>query len=140
VIYPESAQRAINAGAQFIVTPALVPEVIEYARNQNIPVFPGAMTPTEILMAHREGAEMVKVFPASCLGPGFIRSLQGPLPFIKLVPTGGVTVESVPEYFKAGAAAVGVGGELFRKEWLAKGDWESVTKTARQYVKAIKGD
>jgi 2-dehydro-3-deoxyphosphogluconate aldolase / (4S)-4-hydroxy-2-oxoglutarate aldolase len=138
VLARDAANKAIAAGAEFIVTPAFIPEVIEFCRNQNIHVFPGAMTPTEILSAHQAGAEMIKVFPASALGPGYIKNLKGPFPEIKLIPTGGVTVESVSEYFKAGASAVGVGGEIFRREWLSKGDWASIEKTAKAYVKAVK--
>jgi len=136
VLDVKSAEKAIAAGAQFIVTPALIPEVIEYCVRRKIPVFPGAMTPTEILVAHRAGAEMVKVFPASVLGPGYIKSLLGPFPDLKLMPTGGVTPENAAEYFKAGAAAVGAGGELFKKEWLAKGDWEAIRDTAKKYIVA----
>jgi 2-dehydro-3-deoxyphosphogluconate aldolase/(4S)-4-hydroxy-2-oxoglutarate aldolase len=139
VLDVESAKKAIAAGAQFIVTPALVLDVIGFCRNKSVPVFPGAMTPTEILAAHRAGAEMVKVFPASCLGPGYIKSLKGPFPEIKLMPTGGVAPENVQEYFKAGASAIGVGGELFKKEWLAAGDWKAIKKAAQKYVAAIKG-
>jgi 2-dehydro-3-deoxyphosphogluconate aldolase/(4S)-4-hydroxy-2-oxoglutarate aldolase len=138
VLDAESAQKAIAAGAEFIVTPALLPEVIEFCTSRSVPVFPGAMTPTEVLAAHRASAEMVKIFPASSLGPGYIKSLKGPVPEIRLMPTGGVTVESVPEYFKAGADALGVGGELFKKEWMAKGDWAAIQDTARAYVQAVK--
>ena len=138
VLDAESAEKAIAAGAEFIVTPALLPEVIEYCKSHKVPVFPGAMTPTEILAAHRAGAEMVKVFPAGSLGPGYIKSLKGPFPEIRLMPTGGVTVESVPEYFQAGADAIGVGGELFKKEWMAQGDWAAIEDAASAYVKAIK--
>lgn len=138
VLAVDSASRAIAAGAEFIVTPAFIPEVIEFCRNQHIHVFPGAMTPTEILAAHQAGAEMVKVFPALTLGPAYIKSLKGPFPDIKLIPTGGVTVELVSEYFKAGASALGVGGEIFRREWLAKGDWAAIKKAAKAYVKAVR--
>ncbi|MFH1538938.1 MAG: bifunctional 4-hydroxy-2-oxoglutarate aldolase/2-dehydro-3-deoxy-phosphogluconate aldolase [bacterium] len=134
-----SAGRAIDAGAEFIVTPALLPDVIEYCRGRAVPVFPGAMSPTEILSAHRAGAEMVKVFPSSVLGPKYIESLRGPFPDIRLMPTGGVTVESVAEYFRAGAAALGVGGEIFKKDWMERGDWAAIEKTAKLYVEAVKG-
>ena len=138
VLTVDAASKAIAAGAEFIVTPALVPEVIEFCKNQAIPVFPGAMTPTEILAAHQAGAEMVKVFPASCLGPAYIRSLKGPFPEIGLIPTGGVTLESVPQYFQAGASALGIGGELFKKEWVENKNWAEIGKTARNYVNAAK--
>lgn len=136
VLDAASAKKAVAAGAQFIVTPALVREVIEYCKKNSVPVFPGAMTPTEILAAHQAGAEMVKVFPASILGPAYIKSLKGPFPEIRLVPTGGVTVESVPEYFQAGASALGIGGELFRKQWVENKNWAEIGWAARKYVDA----
>jgi len=138
VLDAESAERAVSVGAEFIVTPALLTEVIEFCKKKSVPVFPGAMSPTEVLAAHRAGAEMVKVFPAGSLGPGYIKSLKGPFPEIRLMPTGGVTVESAPEYFQAGADAIGVGGELFKKEWMAQGDWATIEEAASAYVKAIK--
>lgn len=137
VLKMEAAQKAIKAGAEFIVTPALILEVIEFCRKRAIPVFPGAMTPSEILGAHLAGAEMVKVFPASVLGPQYIKSLRGPFPEIKLIPTGGVTLASVPEYFKAGANALGVGGEIFKKEWLERWRWQEIKDAAKKYVEAV---
>jgi 2-dehydro-3-deoxyphosphogluconate aldolase/(4S)-4-hydroxy-2-oxoglutarate aldolase len=137
VLDAEAAEKAIAAGAQFIVTPALVLEVIEFCRGRSIPVFPGAFSPTEVLAAHRAGAEMVKVFPAGSVGPGYIKSLKGPFPQIRLMPTGGVSAASVPDYFQAGADAVGVGGELFRKVWLKNGDWAAIEHVAREYVRAV---
>jgi len=137
VLDKESARRAIEAGAEFVVTPALVPEVIEYCISRSVPVFPGALSPTEVLAAHRAGATMVKVFPAGSLGPGYIKSLKGPFPDIPLMPTGGVTAESVGDYFRAGAAAIGVGGEIFRREWLTRGDWSAIEEAAAAYVGAL---
>ena len=139
VLDADAAGRAVDAGAEFIVTPALLPDVIEFCRARGVPVFPGAMSPTEILAAHRAGAEMVKVFPSSVLGPRYIKSLRGPFPDIRLMPTGGVTVENVAEYFRAGAAALGVGGEIFKKEWMEGGDWAAIEKAAKSYVEAVKG-
>ncbi|HUT53404.1 MAG TPA: bifunctional 4-hydroxy-2-oxoglutarate aldolase/2-dehydro-3-deoxy-phosphogluconate aldolase [bacterium] len=138
VLDPAAAARALDAGAEFIVTPALLPDVIAFCKERNVPVFPGAMTPTEVLAAHKAGADMVKVFPASVLGAAYIKSLKGPFPFIRLMPTGGVTVEAVQGYFQAGAAALGVGSELFKKEWMEKGDWAEIEKTAAAYVSAVK--
>ena len=137
VLNQESAKQAIDAGAEFIVSPAVLPDVIKYCRDHAIPVFPGALSPTEVLNAYRAGAEMVKVFPIQSLGPAYIRSLKGPFPEIALMPTGGVTLESVPHYFKAGADAVGVGGELFNRDCLARKDWASIEATARAYVQAV---
>lgn len=132
-----SAEKAVDAGAEFIVTPALVPEVIEFCQDRSVPVFPGAFSPTEVLAAYRAGAEMVKVFPAGSVGPGYIKSLKGPFPNIHLMPTGGVSVASVPEYFRAGADAVGVGGELFRKDWLKNKEWLAIEQAAGAYVQAV---
>ena len=137
VLDADSAERAVAAGAEFIVAPALLPDVIEFCRSRSVPVFPGALSPTEVLVAHRGGAEMVKVFPAGSVGPGYIKSLKGPFPEIRLMPTGGVSVASVSEYFWAGAEAVGIGGELFRKEWLEQGDWDAIEDAARTYVQAV---
>jgi 2-dehydro-3-deoxyphosphogluconate aldolase/(4S)-4-hydroxy-2-oxoglutarate aldolase len=137
VLDKESAKQAIDAGAEFIVSPAVLPDVIEYCRSRSIPVFPGALSPTEVLNAYRAGAEMVKVFPIQSLGPAYIKSLKGPFPQIPLMPTGGVTLESVPHYFQAGADALGVGGELFNRDWLARKDRTSIEKTARAYVQAV---
>ena len=137
VLNAESAEKAVAAGAQFIVTPALVMDVIEFCRDRSIPVFPGAFSPTEVLAAHQAGAEMVKVFPAGSVGPGYIKSLKGPFPQIRLMPTGGVSVASVADYFRAGAEAVGVGGELFGKIWLKQRDWGAIEAAAREYVQAI---
>ena len=138
VLDEDSAKRAIEAGAQFIVSPAVLPDVIEYCRARSIPVFPGALSPTEVLNAFRAGAEMVKVFPIRSLGPDYIKSLKGPFPQIPLMPTGGVTPESVPHYLRAGADALGIGGELFRREWLAQKDWVSIEKKAKAYVQAMR--
>jgi len=136
VLTAEDAEKAIDSGAEFIVTPALVMEVIETCKKNNTPVFPGAMTPSEILSAHLAGAEMVKVFPASVLGPAYIKSLRGPFPDIKLIPTGGITLESVSHYLTAGANALGVGSELFRKDWMELGNWNAIQEIAEKYIEA----
>ncbi len=137
VLNEEAARKATDAGAEFIVTPALVPEVIEFCQGRSMPIFPGALTPTEVLSAHRTGARMVKVFPAGNLGPGYIKSLKGPFPDIRLMPTGGVAIGTVRDYFEAGADAIGVGGELFKRDWLSKGDWAAIEDAARAYVGAV---
>ena len=108
----EAAQRAVDAGATFLVMPHLDPDLVAWATARGIPTLPGCATPTEILAAWRVGAAAVKLFPASSAGPGFVRELRGPFPDIPLVPTGGVTLESAPAYIAAGAVAVGMGGWL----------------------------
>jgi len=117
---------ALAAGASFIVTPTLSAQVIERCVELKVPVFPGAFTPTEIARAWDLGATMVKVFPAEVLGPAYIRSVKAPLPHVRLMPTGGVDLSTLPAYVKAGADAFGVGSPLFRAERIAAEDWESV--------------
>ena len=112
VLSIEAAARAVDAGATFLVMPHIDPVLVAWAAERGIPAFPGCATPTEILAAWRSGAAAVKVFPASALGPGFVRELRGPLPDIPLVPTGGVTLETAPAFIAAGAVAIGIGGWL----------------------------
>jgi 2-dehydro-3-deoxyphosphogluconate aldolase/(4S)-4-hydroxy-2-oxoglutarate aldolase len=137
VLDAESARAAILAGAQFIVAPSLKPAVIELCHRYSIPVFPGAYTPTEILSAWELGADMVKIFPASVGGPGFIKALKAPLPQIEMVPVGGVNLGNTPDFIRAGSAAVGVGGELLDAKLLQAMDWPALTERARQFVEAV---
>ena len=132
-------KRAVDAGAEFIVTPCLVPEVIEAAQRADVAVLPGALTPTEVFQAFRAGGDMVKVFPVQGVGgAAYVRALRGPFPDIPLVPTGGVTLENVPEMFEAGAAAVGVGTELISKDALARRDYAAVGARAKQFLAAVR--
>lgn len=135
----ETLDRALKAGASFIVTPAVVPDVIQACVQRNVPIMPGAMTPTEILTAWKLGATMVKVFPADQLGPGHIKALKAPFPQIPLMPTGGVTVESLPAFKKAGADAFGVGGPLFDPKQVAAGDWGWFREQAARFAQAYLG-
>ncbi|HVR84388.1 MAG TPA: bifunctional 4-hydroxy-2-oxoglutarate aldolase/2-dehydro-3-deoxy-phosphogluconate aldolase [Planctomycetota bacterium] len=135
----ETLERALAAGATFIVTPAVVPEVIKACVDRNIPIMPGAMTPTEILTAWRLGATMVKVFPADQLGPGHIKAVKAPFPEIPLMPTGGVTVETLPAFKKAGADAFGVGGPLFDPKQVAAGNWGWFREQAARFAQAYLG-
>jgi len=135
----ETLDRAIKAGATFIVTPAVVPDVIQACVQRKIPVMPGAMTPTEILSAWRMGATMVKVFPADQLGPGHIKAVKAPFPEIPLMPTGGVTVETLPAFKKAGADAFGVGGPLFDPKQVAAGNWDWFREQAARFAQAYLG-
>jgi 2-dehydro-3-deoxyphosphogluconate aldolase/(4S)-4-hydroxy-2-oxoglutarate aldolase len=132
----ETLDRALKAGATFIVTPAVVPDVIQACVQRKIPVMPGAMTPTEILSAWRMGATMVKVFPADQLGPGHIKAVKAPFPEIPLMPTGGVTVETLPAFKKAGADAFGVGGPLFDPKQVAAGNWGWFREQAARFAQA----
>ena len=132
----DGAQRALGAGARFIVTPCLVPEVISAARNSDVAVLPGAFTPTEIFTAHQLGGDMIKVFPIGTAGAAYVRSLRGPFPDIPLVPTGGVTLENIGQLFEAGAVAVGVGSELIPRDAIARGDYAAIGAMARKFLAA----
>jgi 2-dehydro-3-deoxyphosphogluconate aldolase/(4S)-4-hydroxy-2-oxoglutarate aldolase len=135
----ETAKRAVDAGAEFIVTPCLVPEVIDAARRADLAVLPGALTPTEVFEAFRLGGDMIKVFPAQNLGgASYLRALRGPFPQIPLVPTGGVTIDNMREMFDAGAAAVGVGSELISKDALARRDYAAISTLATQFLTAVR--
>ena len=134
----ETTKRAMDAGAEFIVTPCLVPEVIDAARRADVAVLPGALTPTEVFEAFRHGGDMIKVFPAQNVGgAAYIRALRAPFPEIPLVPTGGVTLDNVREMFDAGAAALGVGSELVSKDALARRDYASIGALAAQFMAAV---
>jgi len=137
VLDAATARQAILAGAQFLVTPTVEPDVIEMAHRYGIVVIPGAMTPTEILTAWELGADMVKVFPASILGPGYLKAVHGPLPQIPLVPTGGITADNAGEFIKAGAAVVCAGSWLVDKKAVAEGRFEVLTERARKLVEVV---
>jgi 2-dehydro-3-deoxyphosphogluconate aldolase/(4S)-4-hydroxy-2-oxoglutarate aldolase len=138
----ETARRAVEAGAEFIVTPCLIPEVrevIEAAHRADVAVLPGALTPGEVFEAFRLGGDMVKVFPVQSVGgAAYLRALRGPFPDIPLVPTGGVTLENIAELFQEGAAAVGVGTELISKDALARRDYAAIGALAKQFLAAAR--
>jgi 2-dehydro-3-deoxyphosphogluconate aldolase / (4S)-4-hydroxy-2-oxoglutarate aldolase len=124
---------AIEAGARFIVSPCIVPEVIETCTQAGIPMLPGTATPTEVLSAHRAGAPIVKVFPAKQLGgAGYLAALRSVFPHIPLMPTGGITIEEAPGYFRAGAVAVGMGGQLVTEDEVKAGHREVIVERARR--------
>lgn len=133
-----TARMAILAGARFLVTPTVERDVIEMGHRYDVAVICGAMTPTEILTAWEAGADMVKVFPADALGPGYLKAVRGPLPQIPLVPTGGVTAETAGQYICAGAELVCAGGWLVDSKTVAEGRYEALTQRARQLVAAIR--
>lgn len=139
VLSPEAATAAIEAGAQFVVTPAVRPAVVATCRAQGVPILCGALTPTEVLAAHEAGADMIKVFPARALGPHYLRDLLAPLPGLRLVPTGGIDAGNARAYLEAGAVAVGIGGRLVAAEAVAAGDWGRITAQARACVEAVSG-
>ncbi|MGB2814679.1 MAG: bifunctional 4-hydroxy-2-oxoglutarate aldolase/2-dehydro-3-deoxy-phosphogluconate aldolase [Dehalococcoidales bacterium] len=138
VLDPETARACILAGADFIVSPTLNLEVIKVCRRYSKIIIPGTFTPTEILTAWEAGADIVKVFPASVGGPGYLKDIMGPLPQVKLVPTGGVNLETTPEFIKAGAVAVAAGSSLVDKKAVSEQNWDAITDTARKFVAAVK--
>ncbi|MFT4735191.1 MAG: 2-dehydro-3-deoxyphosphogluconate aldolase/(4S)-4-hydroxy-2-oxoglutarate aldolase [Algoriphagus sp.] len=127
-------ERALKAGSQFIVTPIISKVVIEKCVALGIPVFPGAYTPTEIYTAWSLGAKVVKVFPATALGPSFIRDLKGPLDQIKLLPTGGVSLDNIQDFKAAGAAGYGIGSQLFNKKLIVEENWKGLQEHIEQYI------
>jgi 2-dehydro-3-deoxyphosphogluconate aldolase/(4S)-4-hydroxy-2-oxoglutarate aldolase len=138
VLDPEVARACISVGAQFIVSPALNLETIACCRQQEIPIMPGALTPTEIVTAWNAGADFVKVFPAGAVGgASYIKSLKAPLPQIELVPTGGVSLQTAASFIEAGAAAIGVGADLVDIKAIRAGQPEKVTASARAYLEAV---
>jgi len=139
VLDPETAERCIGAGAQFVVSPALNLKTIALCRRLSIAVLPGALTPTEIVTAWEAGADVVKVFPAGAMGGAkYLVSLKGPLPQIELIPTGGVSLASAMEFLEAGAFALGVGSDLVDAKAMAAGKPEVVTETARKYMAVVR--
>jgi 2-dehydro-3-deoxyphosphogluconate aldolase/(4S)-4-hydroxy-2-oxoglutarate aldolase len=132
------AADALDAGARFLVSPCVVADVIALARDRGVAILPGALTPTEVFTAHTLGGDIVKVFPASAVGgPAYLRALKGPFPDIDLCPTGGVNLDTIGEFIKAGAVAVGVGGELVLKGAIQAGEFGRITDLARRYVEAL---
>jgi 2-dehydro-3-deoxyphosphogluconate aldolase/(4S)-4-hydroxy-2-oxoglutarate aldolase len=125
-------------GAQFIVTPTLQFDSIKVCREQNIPICCGAFTPTEALAAHHAGADFVKIFPAAAVGPNYIRDILGPLPFLKLVPTGGISVDNAADFLRAGAVAVGAGSALFDAKLASKGEFGELETRAKQWIESIR--
>lgn len=130
--------KALTAGATFIVTPVLNEDVIQACVSRNVPVFPGAYTPTEIYKAWALGAAMVKVFPATRLGAGYIKEVLAPLNRIKLVPTGGITIDNFAEFLKAGATGLGIGSQLLNPELIKNDDWDSLDKLLFEFVEKYK--
>lgn len=137
VLDAETCRMAILAGAQYVVTPTLSVPVIQMARRYGKPVMAGGYTPTEILAAWENGSDFVKVFPASVGGPDYIKAIKGPLPQIPLVPTGGVELDNIGAFLKAGACALGVGGNLVSKKLVAGRDFAGLTAVARQFADAV---
>lgn len=138
VLDPETARACIQAGAQFIVSPALNEETIEFCREQDVAIFPGALTPTEVVRAWKAGADAVKVFPAGAVGgASYLKALKAPLPQIELIPTGGVSLKTAADFIKAGAMALGVGADLVDTGALREGNTALITESARQFLEIV---
>lgn len=133
-----TCRAAIASGAQFVVSPICRPELAHIANAAHKPVMLGAYTPTEAQFAHEVGADFVKIFPADGLGPNYIKALRAPLPHLRIVPTGGVDLNTIGDFLKAGCAAVGAGSSLITKEILENDDWPQLTRRAAEFVKAAK--
>jgi 2-dehydro-3-deoxyphosphogluconate aldolase/(4S)-4-hydroxy-2-oxoglutarate aldolase len=133
-----TARMAVAAGARFVVGPTLCPDVIRTCRHYDVVSIPGAFTPTEIEAAWEAGADMVKVFPGGLLGPAYLRELRGPLRHLRLMPTGGVTLDDAADFLRAGAVAVGVGGALVERGAVERGDYAAITERARRLAAAVR--
>jgi len=138
VLDPETARAVLLAGAEFIVAPTVNLEVIRLCQRYDKLVMPGAFTPTEILTAWEAGADIVKVFPADVVGPAFFKALRGPLPQIRLMPTGGVDLSTAADFLRAGACCLGVGGQLVEPKAVHEGNFGRIRDLARQYIAVVK--
>jgi 2-dehydro-3-deoxyphosphogluconate aldolase/(4S)-4-hydroxy-2-oxoglutarate aldolase len=136
VLDPALVGEAVAAGAKFIVTPCVRPDVIEACRRLDVPILAGALTPTEVVSSTEMGADIIKIFPAEFFGPAYIKSLKGPFPKIEFMPTGGVTPQTVGDFLRAGAFATAAGSSLIAPAALKARDWPQVTARAREFVEA----
>ncbi len=137
VLNARMATDAINAGARFVVAPTFKQEVVDAAHAADKPVLAGALTPTEILTAFEAGSDLVKVFPANHFGPRYFKDVLAPMPHLKLTPTGGVSLETIPDWFAAGAVCLGVGSALVKKDMIAAQDWAGLTALAQRFVDRV---
>lgn len=135
----DEANAAIAVGAEFVVSPITRPDIIGQCRQAEVAVMPGAYTPTEIAQAWECGADVVKVFPARQLGPGYIKDVLAPMPYLKLMPTGGVDLTNIATFLQAGAVALGIGGNLIDPQAIRIGDWAAIIGVAKKYSDAVAG-
>jgi 2-dehydro-3-deoxyphosphogluconate aldolase/(4S)-4-hydroxy-2-oxoglutarate aldolase len=135
---PEQADRAKNAGAHFLVSPICEPALIKAMIDSGLLSMAGALTPTEVYQAYRLGADVVKVFPGSLVGPEYIKALKGPFPYIPMMPTGGVDIDNIAEWFKAGVVAVGAGSQLCPPDLARAGKFDEITRKAAEFIKIVK--
>jgi 2-dehydro-3-deoxyphosphogluconate aldolase/(4S)-4-hydroxy-2-oxoglutarate aldolase len=136
VIREEQVRMTCDAGGHYLVTPTTQPELIRMGKELGLGLFPGAFSATEILAAYEAGADGVKVFPASVLGPDYIKAVRAPLSHIPLLAVGGINEKNAADYLRAGCVGLGIGGSLVNKQWIADGEWEKITALAKEYVKA----
>ena len=134
----QQVHEAVEAGAKFLVSPCVLPDVIDAAQELGVAIIPGAFTPTEIFTAHSLGADIVKIFPAIKFGPEYLKTVRGPLPNIPIMPTSGVDASNVAEWFRAGAVAVGAVSSVLDPELIRNGDWDEITKRAREFMDAVR--
>jgi len=137
VITPEQVAMTYNAGGHYLVTPTTQPEIIRMGKALGLGLYPGAMTPSEILAAYEAGADAVKVFPVTSLGASYIKAVRGPLSHVPLMAVGGVNEKNAAEFMKAGCVGLGVGGNLVNKEWIENGEWGKITALAKEFMKAV---
>ena len=137
VITLEQVSMTYNAGGHYLVTPTTQPEIIRAGKALGLGLYPGAFTPSEILAAYEAGADAVKVFPALCLGSGYIKAIRAPLSHVPLMAVGGVNEKNAADFMKAGCVGLGVGGNLVNKEWISNGEWEKITALAKEFKKAV---
>jgi 2-dehydro-3-deoxyphosphogluconate aldolase / (4S)-4-hydroxy-2-oxoglutarate aldolase len=138
ILTRDHVHEVVAAGARFLVSPCVLPDVIDAARELKVAMIPGAFTPTEIYSAYSLGADIVKIFPAVKFGPEFLKAVRGPLPQIPIMPTSGVDASNVAEWFRAGAVAVGAVATVFDPALIQNGDWIELTKRAREFMEAVR--
>lgn len=138
ILTRDQVHEAVAAGARFLVSPCVLPEVIDAAHELKVAIIPGAFTPTEIYTAYSLGADIVKIFPAVKFGPEYLKAVRGPLPQIPIMPTSGVDASNVAEWFRSGAVAVGAVSTVFDPALIQKGDWDGLTKRAREFMEALR--
>ena len=139
VLDTETARQAIEAGADFLFSPIVFPEMMQIAHRYGRLAIPGAMTPTEVLLAVEAGADIVKLFPAGSLGVNYLKELRGPFPYIPFLPTGGITLDNAPEFIQAGAVGVGMGSALVKKDWVKQKNFAQITRHALELQEKIQG-
>lgn len=138
VTTPQAAETAIQAGAQFIVSPILRPKIVERCREREVPVICGAFTPTEAQDAYEAGADMIKIFPIRALGAAYVRDLLAPLPHLRIVPTGGINFDNARAFIDAGAFAVGIGSEIVSQDVVNRADWDAISQRAARALASVR--